>query len=78
MKTSTHKTIVYLKSESINEFLLVKKPFTTYTCRYGPVSLDLSVVISQTTGPGDTPHRRGSESGTGSLDCGSRGLVPDP
>ena len=24
VKTSTHKTIVYLKSESINEFLLVK------------------------------------------------------
>ena len=24
---------------------------TTYTCRCGPVSLDLSVVVSQTTGP---------------------------
>ena len=24
VKTSTHKTIVFLKSESINEFLLVK------------------------------------------------------
>ena len=29
------------------------------------VSLDLSVVVSQTTGPRDIPHRRGSGSGTG-------------
>ena len=45
---------------------------TTYTCRYGPVSLDLS------TGPRDSPHRRGSGSGTGPLESVSRGLVPDP
>ena len=51
---------------------------TTYTCRYGPVSLDLSVVVSQTTGPRDSPHRRGSESGTGPLESVCRGPVPDP
>ena len=51
---------------------------TTYTCRYGPVSLDLSVVVSQTTGPRDSPHRRGSGSGTGPLESVSRGTVPDP
>ena len=51
---------------------------TTYTCRYGPVSLDLSVVVSQTTGPRDSPHRRGSGSGTGPLESVSRGPVPDP
>ena len=45
---------------------------------YGPVSLDLSVVVSQTTGPRDSPHRRGSVSGTGPLDTDSRGPVPDP
>ena len=50
----------------------------TYTCRYGPVSLDLSVVVSQTTGPRDSPHRRGSGSGTGPLESVSRGPVPDP
>ena len=50
---------------------------TTYTCRYGPVSLDLSVVVSQTTGPRDSPHRRGSVSGTGPLESVSRGPVPD-
>ena len=52
--------------------------FTTYTYRYGPVSLDLSVVVSQTTGPRDSPHRRGSVSGTGPLESVSRGPVPDP
>ena len=51
---------------------------TTYTCRYGPVSLDLSVVVSQTTGPRDSPHRCGSVSGTGPLESVSRGPVPDP
>ena len=51
---------------------------TTYTCRYVPVSLDLSVVVSQTTGPRDSPHRRGSGSGTGPLESVSRGPVPDP
>ena len=45
---------------------------------YGPVSLDLSVVVSQTTGPRDSPHRRGSGSGTGPLESVSRGPVPDP
>ena len=49
---------------------------TTYTCGYGPVSIDLSVVVSQTTGPRDSPHRRGSVSGT--LESVSRGPVPDP
>ena len=43
-----------------------------------PVSLDLSVVVSQTTGPRDIPHRQGSVSGTGSLAPQSRGPVPDP
>ena len=42
-----------------------------------PVSLDLSVAVSQTTGPGDIPHRRGSVSGTGPLAPQSRGTVPD-
>ena len=37
----------------------------TCMCRYGPVSLDLSVVVSQTKGPQDIPHRRGLGSGTG-------------
>ena len=46
-------------------------------CRYGPVSLDLAVVVSQTTGPRDRPHRRGSKSGTGPLESVSRGLVLD-
>ena len=40
--------------------------------------LDLSVVVSQTTGPRDIPHRRGSGSGTGPLESVSRGPVPDP
>ena len=35
---------------------------TIYTCRYGSVSLDLSVVVSQTTEPRDIPHRLGSVS----------------
>ena len=43
-----------------------------------PVSLDLSVVVSQTTGPRDIPHRRGLEFGTGPLVPQSRGPVPDP
>ena len=46
---------------------------TTYTCRYGPVSLYLSVVVSQTTRLRDIPHRRGSGSGTGPLESVSRG-----
>ena len=45
--------------------------------RYGPV-LDLAVVISQTTRPRDSPHKRGSESGTGPLESVSRGPVTDP
>ena len=49
-----------------------------YTCRYGPVSQDLSAVVSQTTGPRDSPHRRGSGSGTGPLESVSRCPVPDP
>ena len=57
---------------------VVKITVTTYTCRYGPVSLNLAVVVSQTTGPQDSPHRRGSESGTGPLESVSRGPVPDP
>ena len=60
------------------EFLLVKLTVTTYMCRYGPVFLDLSVVVSQSTGPRDSPHRRGSGSGTGPLESVSRGPVPDP
>ena len=55
-----------------------KLTVTTYTCRYGPVSLDLSVVVSKTTGPRDSPHRRGSGSGTGSLETVSRGPVSGP
>ena len=51
---------------------------TNKTNRYRPVSLDLSVVVSQTTGPRDSPHRRGSGSGTGPLESVSRGPVPDP
>ena len=39
---------------------------TTYTCRYGPVSLDLSVVVSQTTDPETV------------LIGVARGPVPDP
>ena len=45
---------------------------------YGPVSLGLSVVVSQTTGSRDIPHRRGSGSGTGPLEWVARGPVPDP
>ena len=60
-----------------HELLLVKITVTTYMCRYGPVSLDLSVVVSQTTGPRDIPHRRGSVSGTGPVESVSRGPVPD-
>ena len=45
---------------------------------YGPVSLGLSVVVLQYTGPRDIPHRRGSGSGTGPLEQVSRGPVPDP
>ena len=52
-----------LKAEEYKRVFAGKITFTTYTCRYGPVSLDLSVVILQTTGPRDPPHRRGSESG---------------
>ena len=37
-----------------------------------PISLDFSVVVSQTTGPRDIPHRRGSESGTGPGDSAIR------
>ena len=43
-----------------------------------PVSLDISVVVSQTTGPRDIPNRRGSVSGTGPLAPQPRGPVPDP
>ena len=60
-----------------HEFLLVIT-VTSYTCRYGPVSLDLSVVVSQTTGPRDSPHRRGSGSGTGPLESVSWGPVTNP
>ena len=62
-----------------HEFFVGKITVTTYTYRYGPVSLDfnLSVVVSQTTGPRDSPHRRGSVSGTGRLESVSRGPVPD-
>ena len=42
-----------------------------------PVSLDLSVVVSQTIGPRDIPHRRGSVSGIGPLAPQSRGPAPD-
>ena len=38
------------------------------TCMYGPLSLGMSVVVSQNTGPRDSPHRRGSESGAGPLE----------
>ena len=41
------------------------------------VSLDLSVAVSQTTGPGNIPHRHGSVSGTGPLARQSRSPVPD-
>ena len=44
----------------------------------GPVSLGLSVVVSQYTGPRDNPQRRASGSGTGPLERVSRGPVPDP
>ena len=66
------------QSETSTQVFVGKVTVTTYTCRYGPVSLDLSVVVSQTTGPGDSPHRCGSESGTGPLESVSRGPVPDP
>ena len=68
MKTSTQKTFVLFKVEEYKQVFAGKITFTTYLCRYGHVSLDLSVVISQTTRPPDTPHRRGSESGTRSLE----------
>ena len=42
-----------------------------------PVSLDLSVAVSQTTRPRDIPRRRGAVSGTGPLAPQSRGPVPD-
>ena len=58
-----------------HEFFVGKITVTTYTYRYGPVSLDLSVVVSQTTGPRDSPHRRGSGSGTGPLESVSRSPV---
>ena len=61
-----------------HEFFVGKITVTTYTCMYGPISLDLSVVVSQTTGPRDSPHRRGLGSGTGPLESVSRGPVPDP
>ena len=38
------------------------------TCMYGAVSLGMSVAFSQTTGPRDIPHRRGSGSGSGPLE----------
>ena len=60
------------------EFLLENNCYYIYTCRCRPVSIDLSVVVSQTTGPRDSPHRRGSESGTGLLESVSRGPVPEP
>ena len=49
----------------------------TYTCRYGPISLDLSVVVSQTTGPKDIPHRRGGGRYR-TLETVSKGPVSDP
>ena len=52
------------QSETSTRVFVGKITVTTYTCRYGPVSLDLSVVVSQTTGPRDSPHRRGSGFGT--------------
>ena len=64
------------QSETSTGVFVGKITVTTYTCRYGPVSLDLSAVVS--TGPRDSPHRRGSVSGTGPLESVSRGPVPDP
>ena len=66
------------QSETSTCVFVGKITVTTYTCRYGPVSLDLSVVVSQTTGPRDSPLRRGSGSGTGPLESVSRGPVADP
>ena len=59
------------------EVFVGKINLSTYTCRYGPVSTDLSVVVLITTGPRDIPHRRGSESGAGPLESVSRSPVPD-
>ena len=60
-----------------HEFFVGKITVTTYTCRYGLVFLDLSVVVSQTTGPRDIPHRQGPGSGTRPLESVSRGPVPE-
>ena len=63
------------KQSEISTWVFVGKiTVTTYTCRYDPVSLDLSV----TTGPRDSPHRRGSVSCTGPLESVSRGPLPNP
>ena len=62
------------QSETSTGVFVGKITVTTYI-RAG---VDLSVVVSQTTGPRDSPHRRGSESGTGLLESVSRGPVPDP
>ena len=66
------------QSETSTRVFVGKITVTPYMCRYGPISRDLSVVVSQTTGPRDSPQRRCSGSGTGPLESVSRGLVPDP
>ena len=66
------------QNETSTRVLVGKITVRTYTCRYGPVSLDMSVVVSQTTGPRDIPNKRGSVSGTGPLAPQPRGPIPDP
>ena len=66
------------QSETLTRVFVGKKTVSKYTCRCGPVSLDVSVVVSQTTVPRDILHRPGSVSGTGTLAPQSRGPVPDP
>ena len=45
------------QSETSTRVFVGKITVTSYMCRYGSVSLDLSVVVLQTTGPRDIPHR---------------------
>ena len=54
------------QSETSTRVFVSNIAVTTYTCRYGPVSLDLSVIALQPTVPRDIPQR------------GDSGLVPDP
>ena len=70
------KLMMVIYSHNINVQVRTRIPRLVSNCfsklpdnaHVRPVSLGMSVIVSQTTGPRDIPHRRGSESVTGPLE----------